>query len=197
MSYPALAARVMARCKAYDHRVSVSEAAVQAWATSFQAHRLTEQDLFHAVDQWYAAEAATPYVANLVSLARKARRERMESDAVAQARYEALCEAKGESDGIPALSGDRAKELERFVEVFGSSAIAACFLCDKDGYLPSGRTCDHVDRRETTKRGIAKVREVIGTPPTPEERLRALIARQRAAAPPQPVPEYEDAEQQA
>jgi hypothetical protein len=34
--------------------------------------------------------------------------------------------------------------------------IAHCGLCDDDGYR-NNRVCDHVDRTEITKRGIAKV----------------------------------------
>lgn len=184
MNYLAVAARVVARCKAYDYRVPESEATVQAWATAFEMHRLTEQDLFQAVDRWYASNPSTPYVANIMQLARAARRERMESDALAQARYEALCESKGQSDGIPALSTEKRTELARFVESFGAVAVAECDLCDDTGYLPSQRTCDHVDRRDTHARGMAKVRDVLGPPPSEDEKRRALVARQRAAAPP-------------
>jgi hypothetical protein len=39
-------------------------------------------------------------------------------------------------------------------------AIDACTICDEDGYDGS-RVCDHVDRTETHRVGIAKVREVL------------------------------------
>lgn len=38
--------------------------------------------------------------------------------------------------------------------------IAHCGLCDDDGYR-NNRVCDHVDRIEVTKRGIAKVRSAL------------------------------------
>jgi hypothetical protein len=39
-------------------------------------------------------------------------------------------------------------------------AIEACELCDEYGYDGS-RVCDHVDRRETHRVGMAKVREAL------------------------------------
>lgn len=43
-------------------------------------------------------------------------------------------------------------------------AIQACNLCDPDG-LRAGFPCDHIDRTETTRRGIAAVRAAL-TPKT-------------------------------
>ena len=40
-------------------------------------------------------------------------------------------------------------------------AIAACDLCDDDGYTPTLSVCDHVDRTETNARGIAAVRAAL------------------------------------
>jgi len=42
-----------------------------------------------------------------------------------------------------------------------AAAIAACGLCDADGYRPNGGVCDHVDRSATARAGIAKVRAAI------------------------------------
>ena len=51
-----------------------------------------------------------------------------------------------------------------------SAAIAACTLCDADGYLDGFRVCDHVDHRPAAERGrrlvaaeLAKIRERKGT----------------------------------
>ncbi|MDD7812606.1 hypothetical protein PP713_08565 [Mycobacterium sp. CSUR Q5927] len=41
-----------------------------------------------------------------------------------------------------------------------AQARAACRLCDADGYR-NGAVCDHVDRTETTRRGIAACRAAL------------------------------------
>lgn len=41
-----------------------------------------------------------------------------------------------------------------------ASEIANCTLCDDDGYRGL-RVCDHIDRTETTARGMAAVRAAI------------------------------------
>lgn len=38
------------------------------------------------------------------------------------------------------------------------AAIAACSLCDEQGYAGGAQVCDHIDRRETARRGSALVR---------------------------------------
>lgn len=55
---------------------------------------------------------------------------------------------------------ERDAELERRFEEQqrAEAAIAACALCDSDGYAGGLRVCDHVDRRETARRGSALVR---------------------------------------
>ncbi|MBU8819566.1 hypothetical protein [Mycolicibacterium goodii] len=40
------------------------------------------------------------------------------------------------------------------------AAIAACGLCDDDGYR-GGHVCDHVDHGAAAKRGMAKVRAAL------------------------------------
>lgn len=40
-------------------------------------------------------------------------------------------------------------------------AIAACGLCDDDGYTATHSVCDHVDRTDTNARGMAKVRAAL------------------------------------
>lgn len=51
-----------------------------------------------------------------------------------------------------------------------TDAIANCTLCDDDGYRlnpdnrPTGVVCDHIDRTETTRAGIAAVRAAAGKP---------------------------------
>jgi hypothetical protein len=39
--------------------------------------------------------------------------------------------------------------------------IAACGLCDHDGYR-NARVCDHVDRAESARRGMALIRAKMG-----------------------------------
>lgn len=39
-------------------------------------------------------------------------------------------------------------------------AIANCTLCNEDGYR-GNRVCDHIDRTQTAKAGIAKCREAL------------------------------------
>lgn len=40
-------------------------------------------------------------------------------------------------------------------------AVDACTLCDSDGYRPNLAICDHVDRTETARRGIAACRAAL------------------------------------
>jgi hypothetical protein len=40
-------------------------------------------------------------------------------------------------------------------------AIAACDLCDPDGYRSNGKVCDHVDRTETARAGAEACREAL------------------------------------
>lgn len=56
---------------------------------------------------------------------------------------------------------ERDAELERRFEEQErtEAAVAACVLCDDDGYRPgNAQPCDHVDRSETARRGSALVR---------------------------------------
>ena len=39
--------------------------------------------------------------------------------------------------------------------------VSACQLCDADGYRQNLTVCDHVDRTETAKAGIARVRAAL------------------------------------
>lgn len=41
------------------------------------------------------------------------------------------------------------------------AAIAACQLCDEDGYRPARVICDHVDRAATARAGIARCRQAL------------------------------------
>lgn len=61
-------------------------------------------------------------------------------------------------------------------------AIEACTLCDEDGYR-FGTVCDHVDRTEINRRGMALVRKALeGKPNNPAVLHRHLPAEQRVAA---------------
>lgn len=44
-------------------------------------------------------------------------------------------------------------------------ARSRCTLCDPEGYRPNGAVCDHVDRTEIAKRGIAKCRAALSKLP--------------------------------
>ncbi|WP_104182739.1 hypothetical protein [Mycobacterium avium] len=52
-------------------------------------------------------------------------------------------------------------ETRRADELLHEAAQTVCELCDDDGYKPNGIVCDHVDRSEIHKRGIAKVRAAL------------------------------------
>lgn len=55
---------------------------------------------------------------------------------------------------------ERDAELERRAAqvTLDQEAIRVCTLCDDDGYAGGAQICDHVDRRETNRRGSALVR---------------------------------------
>jgi hypothetical protein len=42
------------------------------------------------------------------------------------------------------------------------AAVAGCALCDRLGYRPNGRICDHIDHAEAARRGMAMIREAMG-----------------------------------
>jgi hypothetical protein len=44
-------------------------------------------------------------------------------------------------------------------------AIAACTICDREGYRPNGTICDHVDRSAITRRGIDACRAALSKLP--------------------------------
>ncbi|CQD03686.1 hypothetical protein BN000_00621 [Mycobacterium europaeum] len=52
-------------------------------------------------------------------------------------------------------------EARRADELLRESMQTVCELCDDDGYRPNGIVCDHVDRSEIHKRGIAKCRAAL------------------------------------
>jgi hypothetical protein len=52
-------------------------------------------------------------------------------------------------DNVPSATEVRAEQ------------IAACQLCDDDGYTPAGAVCDHIDHRPAAARGMALVREAL------------------------------------
>ena len=55
---------------------------------------------------------------------------------------------------------ERDAELERRAAQLelADAAIEDCKLCDSSGYIFGAQVCDHVDRRETARRGSALVR---------------------------------------
>ena len=48
--------------------------------------------------------------------------------------------------------------------VLAEAERAVCELCDTSGYRPNGLVCDHVDRTETVRRGLALCRDVLKLP---------------------------------
>lgn len=70
----------------------------------------------------------------------------------------------------------RDAELEYRAEqmALAEEAVRACPLCDENGYLTGAFRCDHVDRRETARRGSALVRAEL-------DRLAAERAARKAA----------------
>lgn len=70
------------------------------------------------------------------------------------------------------LAVERAERLRRYDEAMteqhrddaphlSAAAIAACRLCDDEGYRPTRVVCDHVDRTAVAKAGAARVRAAL------------------------------------
>jgi hypothetical protein len=58
--------------------------------------------------------------------------------------------------------GQRAYEQDRRARyVIAEAARAVCDLCDSSGYRPNLLLCDHIDRSETVRRGMALIRDVL------------------------------------
>jgi hypothetical protein len=56
----------------------------------------------------------------------------------------------------------RAYEQDRRVRaVFAEIERTLCELCDSAGYRPNRIVCDHVDRTEVARRGMALIRDVL------------------------------------
>lgn len=62
-------------------------------------------------------------------------------------------------DGTVALDDDPFDDGPR--PHLAPAAIAACALCDPDGYTPAGQVCDHIDHRPAAARGMQLVREAL------------------------------------
>lgn len=138
-----------------DRQAAVAMATL--WAELFSAHNLPLGDLLAGVKLRAQHHPDAPEPAEIIEFARKVRRDREP----VRTKYVA---SQNDWD-----TGTSAKE-----------AIAACGLCDAQGYTGSARVCDHVDRRETHARGMALVRA---------ELAKAAEARRAAATPaPEPAP---------
>lgn len=70
-------------------------------------------------------------------------------------------EPRLDADGFAIVEPDTAERAR-----LAAQAVAACTLCDSDGYRGAA-VCDHTDHRPAAKRGMAKVRETMGWPPDP------------------------------
>jgi hypothetical protein len=65
-------------------------------------------------------------------------------------------------EGAPSVVEPKTRDCAAMPEPhLQRDVIDACPLCDSDGYRPSGCVCDHVDRSEVAKRGMAKIRAVL------------------------------------
>lgn len=61
-----------------------------------------------------------------------------------------------------AADAQRVYEQDRRARaVFAEAERSVCDLCDASGYRPNGLVCDHVDRTETVRRGLALCRDVL------------------------------------
>jgi hypothetical protein len=61
-----------------------------------------------------------------------------------------------------AADAQRAYEQDRRARaVFAEIERSVCALCDASGYRPNGIVCDHIDRSETARRGMALIRDVL------------------------------------
>ena len=64
-----------------------------------------------------------------------------------------------------AADAQRVYEQDRRARrVLAEAERAVCDLCDTSGYRPNGLVCDHVDRTETVRRGLALCRDVLKLP---------------------------------
>lgn len=60
------------------------------------------------------------------------------------------------------VESQRAYEQERRARhLLAEAARAVCDLCDASGYRSNGLVCDHIDRTETVRRGMALCRDVL------------------------------------
>lgn len=63
------------------------------------------------------------------------------------------------------VESQRAYEQDRRAGyVLAQAARAACDLCDAAGYRPNRIVCDHIDRTEIARRGMALCRDVLKLP---------------------------------
>ncbi|WP_051574264.1 hypothetical protein [Mycobacterium sp. URHB0044] len=137
-----------------DRQAAIAMATL--WAELFSAHNLALPDLIAGVKLRAQHHPDAPEPSEIIEFARKVRR--------------------AEDSGMPKDVAVQPHFTER--QSAAAAAIAACGLCDSQGYTGSARVCDHVDRREIAARGSALVRA---------ELAKAAEAR-RAAAPPAPEP---------
>ncbi|MGK2904511.1 MAG: hypothetical protein ACSLE7_16905 [Mycobacterium sp.] len=63
---------------------------------------------------------------------------------------------------LEAIESYRTDEQDRRVRaVLSEMNRRACELCDPDGYRPNRLVCDHIDRTESARRGMALIRDVL------------------------------------
>jgi hypothetical protein len=101
----------------------VARATADIWAELFNAHRLEQADLIAAVKMRAQYEADAPEPAEIITFARKIRRERAADEPPTDA-YEALCESKAE-DAAELAANRRQRELAPVTERPKLSALVA------------------------------------------------------------------------
>lgn len=53
------------------------------------------------------------------------------------------------------------QDLDRPPQHRTATAIAACLLCDTDGYTPAMQVCDHIDHAASAARGMSEIRSIL------------------------------------
>ncbi|MDV6979630.1 hypothetical protein [Mycobacterium intracellulare] len=59
------------------------------------------------------------------------------------------------------IAASRAEDPDSDTTHLAADAIAACKLCDPDGYRPTGCVCDHVDRTHVGQAQKAHIRKML------------------------------------
>ncbi|AMS03232.1 hypothetical protein PP487_gp73 [Gordonia phage Herod] len=98
------AGTALARAEIFDDRVTADTARIQAWAEAMEPHGLDQADAIAAVTAHYSAPGATTVrVGDVITAARKIRRERAEREKGEQV---AIAAPDGQLGGLPIGDAD-------------------------------------------------------------------------------------------